>query len=45
VGSSRAEGGAVLRQHTWGPNILGTLAGGGLAEKFGIAVVIAGSAL
>lgn len=28
---------------TWGANILGTLAGGGLAESFGIAAVIAGS--
>jgi len=28
---------------TWGANILGTLAGGGLAEGFGLAPVIAGS--
>ncbi len=28
---------------TWGANIVGTLAGGGLAERFGVAAVIAGS--
>lgn len=28
---------------TWGANVLGTLAGGGLAESFGVAAVIAGS--
>lgn len=28
---------------TWGANVLGTLAGGGLAERFGVAAVIAGS--
>lgn len=28
---------------TWGANVLGTLAGGGLAESFGVASVIAGS--
>lgn len=28
---------------TWGANVLGTLAGGGLAESFGVGAVIAGS--
>jgi MFS family permease len=28
---------------TWGANIVGTLAGGGLAERFGVGAVIAGS--